>query len=85
MFDIHFRECSKYEIDMIKAYLIVSNREFKEDGDDLCFYTDRVDDLFSVIDELDKFFQEHKRVGCSAGISFVCVVENGVYCLCNSD
>ena len=85
MFDIHFRRCNKYQIDMIKAYLIVNNREFKDDGDDLCFYADKIDDLFSVVEGLDKFFQEHKRIGCNSGITFVCTVEDGTYCLCDAD
>lgn len=84
MFDIHFRECNKYQIDVIKAYFIVNNREFKDDGDDLCFYTDKVEDLFSVVEGLNKFFAEHKRIGCQGGISFICCVEDGTYCLCNA-
>ena len=65
-------------------YLIVNNREFKDDGDDLCFYTDKVDDLFSVVEGLEKFFQEHRRSGCTVDISLMCTVEDGVYCLCDA-
>ena len=84
MFDIHFRRMNKYQVDMIKAYLFVNNREFKDDGDDLCFYTDKIDDLFSVVEGLEKFFQEHRRSGCTVDISLMCTVEDGVYCLCDA-
>lgn len=79
MFDIHFRRMNKYQIEMIKAYLIVNNREFKDDGNDLCFYTDKVDNLFSVVEGLKKFFQEHRRSGCTVDIFLMCTIEDGVY------
>ena len=81
MFDIHFRGCNKYQIDMIKAYLIVNNRQFKDDGDDLCFYADKVDDFFGVVGGLEQFFQEHNYGGVTCHLSLTCSVEDGVFCL----
>ena len=87
MYDIYFQNCSKQQIEFIKAYFIVNNRVFQEDQNGICFYTNQIDDLFNLIQNLNTFFDQHTYAQhhVSAPVFVIEIGEDGRYILNNRD
>ena len=71
--------CDTYYRDIFKAYFIVNDFDYAEQEDGIVFYADGLDNFFTVVNGLDDFYHEHKKVDMES-IDFV-INAGGGYCI----
>ena len=71
--------CDSCYRDIFKAYFIVNDFDYTEQEDGIVFYADGLDNFFAVVNGLDDFYHEHKKVDMES-IDFV-INAGGGYCI----
>jgi hypothetical protein len=76
MFDIFISGCTETQLDVVKAYFILHNRVYEHRNGQFWFYADKVNDLFELIADLSKFYDEHRPKGYRDSLDFRCGIND---------